>query len=121
MKNSFVRASADRRQLEVIDARTGITTSTRHAAATKIVQLFPLGENVVIREDYYQFPRNSSNVYCVDGALNTVWMAELPHPTDVFANSVIQAEGVLRCITWDGYTCDIDVNTGKLLKRSFTK
>ena len=116
-----VRTTADRQCLEAFDPHTGAITRRRAAVGTQIVQLLPVGENVVVREDYYEFPRGASNVYCVNAQLETIWEAELPHPTDAYANPVVEDASALRCASWDGFTCDIDPQSGRLLKQSFTK
>jgi len=121
MDTVSVRTSADHMQLEAFNVSSGATLRRRSVRATEVVQLLPIGENVVVREDYYNFPRGTSNVYCVDAELRTVWEAELPHPTDAYANPVVQIQGALQCASWDCFTCDLDPQTGKILKQSFTK
>lgn len=54
-------------------------TVARHTATgTRIVQMLPLGDRVVVREHYRQFPKERSNLNCLDAELCRVWTAELP-------------------------------------------
>jgi hypothetical protein len=100
---------------------TGAVVRTHRPVGTRIVQLLPLGDRIVVREDYYQFPRGTSNVYCLDAELQRVWAAELPAETDVYANPVVQREAQLSCASWDGSTCTIDPATGRITHEEFTK
>ncbi len=122
MRLTSVRTSGDRKRLETFDVTSGVTLQSCASKGTEIVQLLPIGPNTVVREDYYKFPRGVSNVYCVDSQLQTIWEAELPHPTDAYANPVVMiSQGVLQCASWDCFTCDLDLETGKLIKQRFTK
>jgi hypothetical protein len=54
-------------------------TVARHTATgARIVQMLPLGDRVVVREDYRQFPKERSNLNCLNAELRRVWTAELP-------------------------------------------
>ena len=88
--------------------------------STRIVQVLNLGMRVVVREDYYQFA-GGSNVYCVDGRGRHIWDAELPMSDDKYANPVSYDSGVLTCASWNGFTCTIDPESGKIVSSEFTK
>src|SRR4051812_2249568 len=64
---------------------------------TKIVQVEPLTSGIVVREDYYRFPRGDSNLYLLDYAFHLIWRAELPTPTDSFANPMHDHGDYLHC------------------------
>ena len=104
----------------VLDA-TGTVSDRHRPVGTRIVQLLPLGECLIIREDYYQFPRGISNLYCLDTALRPMWSAELPAQSDTYAGPVIQTEAGLICASWEGLSCTIDPGTGRITHRQFTK
>jgi hypothetical protein len=89
--------------------------------ATKVVQCAPIGDRVVVREDYYCFPRGQSNVYCLDENFRLIWKAELPSSTDVYANPVLVTDAGLVCASWEGDTCTLDGETGRIRSRVFTK
>ncbi len=88
---------------------------------TKVVQVEPRTSGIVVREDYYQFPRGASNVYLLDYAFRLLWRAELPTPTDAYANPVHDHGTYLQCASWECFSCRICLDTGKLLSKEFTK
>jgi hypothetical protein len=45
---------------------------------TRIVQLLPFAERLIVLEDYYRFPHGTSNLYCLDTTLNPVWSQSYP-------------------------------------------
>lgn len=105
-----------------IDMVTGLTVARREPIGTSIVQALPVGCNIVVREDYHEFPRGQSNVYCLTENFDLVWSAELPWQSDVYANPVIPTqEGFLSCASWDGMSCTLHPETGRIIKKIFTK
>lgn len=86
---------------------------------TKIVEAHVYNSLVVIREDYVGFI--GSNVYALDQDLNKVWDAELPHPSDIFANVLTPIAGGFVTSTWNGIQCNLDGKTGKITKLGITK
>lgn len=88
--------------------------------STNIKQIIKMDNNLlIIREDYYKF-EGISNVYCLENA-DIIWYAELPKSNDYFSNDLRLEDNVLKASSWDGYTIEIDVGTGKILRKSFTK
>ena len=102
-------------------AVSGQVLATHKATGTRIVQILRVGERVVVREDYYQFPKERSNLYCLDAELQPIWVAELPSHTDAYANAVTDTPDGLVCATWEGVTCTLDVETGRIRSKAFTK
>lgn len=96
-----------------IDA-TGKTVQSHEATGTRIVQLLPLPAGVVVREDCYRFPRDRSNLYCLDSGLRLLWSAERPSQAD--ANPVAERNGALICASRT-----IDPGTGRIIRREFVK
>jgi hypothetical protein len=88
---------------------------------TRIVQLLSHGERLIVLEDYDRFPQGTSNLYCLDLSLNPLWSAELPGHSDAYANPVIPTEAGLKCASWEGFSCTIDPDTGRITHRVFTK
>ena len=81
---------------------SGEVTHRHDPIGTRIVQMLPMGRNVVIREDYYRFPHGHSNVYCLDSELRPVWFAEILTPRDLYANQVTETNSCLVCCSWEG-------------------
>lgn len=88
------------------------------AKQTLIKQAEEIANLVVVREDYYQ--HNGSNIYALDLSLNYVWTAELPNESDIFVNFVY-TNSQLQCQTWNGFVCNIDIISGKILDKIFKK
>jgi hypothetical protein len=88
---------------------------------TNIVQIEPRRSGIIVREDYYQFPRGASNVYLLDYAFRLLWRAVLPAPNDAYAGPVHDHDTYLQCASWECFSCRICPDTGKLLSKEFTK
>jgi hypothetical protein len=86
-----------------------------------VTQVLSKGNRLIIREDSYRFPQGHSNVYCLNQELELLWTAELPSPTDVYANAVIDRGISLECASWEGWDCVLDPETGKIIRKAFTK
>ena len=104
----------------VIDI-SGEVTHRHNPIGTHIVQILPLGDNIIVREDYYRFPRGRSNVYCLDSELRPVWFAETLASNEAYANQVTETNGCLVCCSWEGARCTIDAATGRILHKEFAK
>lgn len=101
--------------------RNGEVTRRHNPIGTRIVQILPLGGNVIVREDYYRFPHGRSNVYCLDSEVRPVWSAETLAPSDLYANQIAETNGCLVCFLWEGARCNIDASTGRILHNEFAK
>lgn len=76
----------------------------------------------LIREDHYGYPPTESNLYMVDAQGVPLWFAERAMPDDAFANPIRYSGGLsFKCGSWNGFECQIDLRTGKLLGTVFTK
>ena len=105
-----------------VGTATGQTIARHEPIGTSIVQALPIGSRVVVREDYYEFPRGQSNVYCLTEDFDLAWTAELPWQNDIYANPVIPTQdGFLSCASWDGMSCTLHPETGRIIKKVFTK
>jgi hypothetical protein len=99
----------------------GAITHRHNAIGTRIVQLLPVADNVMVLEDYYGFPQHLSNLYCLNSTFRSVWSAELPGATDGYVGPMEERNGNIRCNSWNGWPCTIDTSTGRILQRMFTK
>lgn len=106
--------------VRAIDPQTGAVLATRSATGTKVVQLLPLGSGVVVREDYYHYPRATSNLYYLDATLREVWRAERPAASDAYTG-LSEQDGLLSGFTWTCWACDLDPATGRILQKVWTK
>jgi len=104
-----------------IDRSSGAWVGVLKPRGTSIVQILALNDQLVIREDHYEFPIDQSNVYCVSLSLQPIWDAELPSGRGAYANAVVFREGRLFCASWDGMSCTINPISGRIEKKVFTK
>lgn len=105
-----------------VGAATGHTIARHAPIGSSIVQTVPIGSRVVVREDYYEFPRGQSNIYCLTEDFDLAWSAELPWKNDIYANPIITTpDGFLSCASWDGMSCTLHPETGCIIKKVFTK
>lgn len=75
----------------------------------------------MVGEDYYRFPHDRSNVYCLDSELRPVWSAETLTPRDLYAHQIAETNGCLVCFSWEGARCTIDAATRRILHNEFAK
>lgn len=88
--------------------------------STNIRQLIKTDNKFIILEDYYKFEKES-NMYCLQDN-KIIWFAELPSPEDFYSNEILfLGNNVIKSGTWSGFSVEIDVDTGKILNKSFTK
>jgi hypothetical protein len=99
----------------------GAIIHRHNAIGTQIVQLLPFADKVVVLENYDDFPRHLSNLYCLDSTLRSVWSAELPSATDGYIGPLDEFDGKITCSSWECWRCMIDPVTGRILDRVFTK
>ena len=97
---------------------TGVWKSLQ-PSQTKFLECKDCGILTVVREDYYGF--KGSNVYAVDENLNIAWYAELPNPSDAFANPLVDEGTHFSTVTWNGIRCLIDKVSGKTIVKGVTK
>jgi hypothetical protein len=96
-----------------------IGIAPRHTRAVEAVET---AFGTLIREDYYQYPRHESNLYMVDSGHQPVWFAERAMEDDAYANPIRRmADDKIKCASWNGFDCEIDLRTGKLVHAAFTK
>jgi hypothetical protein len=89
---------------------------------TTIVETIETGLGTLVREDYYQYSKNESNLYLVNSFGEIVWFAERAMDDDAYANPIrIIGEDRIKCASWNGFDCELFLRDGKLGNVSFTK
>jgi hypothetical protein len=93
-----------------------------HPRHTMIAETVETPWGVLVREDHFQYPESDSNLYMVDGNGALLWFAERAIEGDAYSNPVQRiSEGLVRCASWRGFDCEIDLKDGKLARAAFTK
>ncbi|MBV6467206.1 MAG: hypothetical protein PGMFKBFP_02549 [Anaerolineales bacterium] len=87
-----------------------------HTKVEKIVQLIA---GTVMLEDPKGFPRAESNLYFVQLNGKTAWQAEKPTPDTLYSRVRLNDDGLtLSTYTLDGHSCELDLQTGKILSQT---
>lgn len=88
-----------------------------------VLQAKKIGSRVLVIFDYmaYQNGRPAANLVAFDEHQKKVWEAQNPsdRPTDAFVNFL--SESPFTVWNFAGYSCEIDLTTGRLLKSEFSK
>lgn len=96
-----------------------MSRSPRH---TKIVEAIATPYGTLIHEDHYLYPRHESNIYMVEEQGAILWFAERAMNDDAYTNKIRKSsETTVKCASWNGFDCEIDLATGKLVDTAFTK
>lgn len=96
-----------------------MTLSPRH---TRIIETVVTPFGTLVHEDCYQYPRHESNLYMVDAQGNVLWFAERAVDDDAYANRIRKSsDATVKCASWNGFDCEIDLKTGALVHASFAK
>jgi len=89
---------------------------------TAIIETIDTSFGTVVREDYYQHPKNESNLYLVNPSGEIVWFAERAMDDDAYANPIrVVGNDRIKCASWNGFDCEIILRDGKLGNAPFTK
>ncbi|OAI42444.1 hypothetical protein AYO41_04245 [Verrucomicrobia bacterium SCGC AG-212-E04] len=88
-----------------------------------ILDAHRIGDRIVVIFDYMSFPKaqQARNLMAYDMSQKLLWVAE--HPTSGHTDTYVSiiSESPLRVGNFASYTCEIDVETGKLRDAVFTK
>lgn len=85
---------------------------------TKIEKETQIGIGTILLESPSGFPRNKCNLYCINDD-KIIWEAEKPESQSLFSRLKLNEDGeTLSTYTTDGYACDIDIKTGKLVSKT---
>jgi hypothetical protein len=89
---------------------------------TTVVESLSTSHGTLVREDYYGYPQEESNVYMIDDNGTPIWFAERAMDNDAFTGSIaMHGPDRMVCGSWRGFTCEIDLRDGKIIKAEFTK
>ncbi len=108
-------------RLTEADVKKVINTIEIESIHTDIVQKIYWENKIIIREDYYKYPKSQSNIYALDYKGNVLWFAELPMNNDCYANSMSIENRKLKTCSWNGFSVLLDLNNGKIIKKEFIK
>ena len=70
----------------------------------------------VVLEDPKGFPRDESNLYCVNHDGKIVWKAEKPEPDGLYNRVMLNGDN-LAAYAITGQACEIELISGKLLSQ----
>lgn len=103
----------------------------RFTKIESVQKLDDLGIQIVL-ENYYEFPKQHSNLYATDMNGNFLWEATKPIPHDSYVHvgeltyTHVEEHGhigmkrALHGHTWEGFECVIDVTNGHLISGEWT-
>ena len=85
---------------------------------TKIEKVINTQIGDVVLENPVGYSRKESNLYCISSAEKIVWFAELPEADVLYTRMKFDDLGE-KLITYStrGHACEIDLKTGKLLRK----
>lgn len=96
-----------------------MNTQPRH---TKIVESISTPFGLLIREECFGYPEAESNIYMVDEDGKPIWFAQRAMDDDAYANQIVRLdENTIRCASWNGFTSDINLKNGTLIRSEFTR
>ena len=91
------------------------------AKYTSIKEAIEINQGILIREDYYKFPKGISNIYFIDEGGNIKWEAELPSVDDAYSNPIRLEKDSFWAGSWNGFDCKVSLSTGEIIEKKFTK
>jgi hypothetical protein len=87
-----------------------------HTKIDKTIQTTP---GLVVLESPNGFPRNDSNLYCVDSNEKILWKAEKPDPGTLYSRVRLSDDGDnISAYTTGGHACELELGTGKILSKT---
>jgi len=86
---------------------------------TKIEKTIQTMFGHIVLESPDGFPRNDSNLYCIDSNNKIVWKAEKPDPNTLFSRVRLNEDGdTFSAYTIGGHACELELRTGKLISHT---
>jgi len=88
-----------------------------------VLDAHQIGDRVVVVFDYASFPKGhqAKNLVAYDLNRNLLWVAEHPTTDDTDTYVKITQETPLKAWNFACFVCEIDIETGKLVRAQFTK
>jgi hypothetical protein len=105
-----------------IDIYNGNIIKTSCFGNTPIEKIIVERYYMYILFDYYEFDNKKyvSNILCINNNFDIKWRAELFDKDDAYTFFKIIEKNIIG-YTWNGWTCNINKNTGKLIDKKWTK
>ena len=76
----------------------------------------------ILCEDYeFDLEKYISNLSCYNDKLENIWYAQLPSPTDIYTETNTSIKKDLIAYTWESWRCFLNMETGKIIRKNFTK
>lgn len=88
---------------------------------TNIKEAIDVNGGILVREDYFGYPKGESNIYLLIEGNKIEWFAELPMENDAYVNPIVLGKESFKCGSWNGFTCTVSLIDGKIINRLFTK
>jgi hypothetical protein len=86
---------------------------------TKIEKEIQLNNGTILLENPTGFPRNKCNLYLINQNEEIAWQAEKPDAQSLFSRMRLNEDGeTLSTYTTDGYACELNIKTGKLISKT---
>ena len=86
---------------------------------TKVEKNIQLTDGTIVLEDPKGFPRNESNLYCLQFDGKILWRAEKPDPQTLYSRVRLNDDDkTLGSYTLSGHACELDAQTGKILSQT---
>ncbi|MDR1239842.1 MAG: hypothetical protein LBK27_06995 [Treponema sp.] len=105
-----------------IDINNGNIIKTNCFGNTPIEKIIIDEHDVYILLHYYEFNAKKylSNILCINNDVEIKWYAELPDKDDIYTD-LNTVENNIRGYAWNGFSCIINKDTGKIISSLFVK
>lgn len=88
---------------------------------TQIEKTIQLADGNIVLEHYSGFPFNESNLYMLGASGEFLWKAEKTDLRSLYTRIKLNEDFTLSTFTTDGFFCEIDLKTGKIISKSSFK
>ncbi len=114
------------REIIVTDSETGVVCWAGAPLGWPADSVLPIpgtARAVVLLSYETAPPGPCNNLVCIEPSGRIAWRAELPtrESTDAYVSCDFVEEGTVSARSWSCYHVNIDANTGKIVRKDFTK
>ncbi len=94
--------------------------------SSKVRTILKFNDSIIVMLDYYK-EYNDRNIFRVDENGNRIWQVSAPDPyntpemSSCFTYLGLDASGKIKAGSMNGFTYEVDLATGNLLNKKFTK